>query len=250
MKTEKQESKSQTKILCLLDVLGFENLFNSKGLVGTFDIYKKLIEFVRKQTGGLEIVPVPIGNGQIAPAVGWLTIENAYFSDSILFWSDYRNISFNSFCQLCSEAICYSLELGLTVRGSITIGDAILDTENGYFLGSPLIEAARVEKVQKWIGISFGPSVTKPPYSQNIILNGLLGFKSHYKKDSGVYATGMVLDWPRKWRETRPNDLDAVVNSLNTDHQFSDYFDNTLRFIKFSTDNHDWFTKKDHLDFG
>ncbi|QWR78544.1 hypothetical protein [Candidatus Magnetomonas plexicatena] len=98
--------KDELQVICLLDVLGFKNLFKSIGLDGIKDRYTKLIEYVRQQTGGIDIVPTPGGH----VAVGWLVIGNAYFSDTLLFWTKYSKISLPSFTQLISETICYGLE--------------------------------------------------------------------------------------------------------------------------------------------
>ena len=81
------------KILCLLDVLGFENLFKSIGLKEISIKYSELTEYVKKQTGGLDLAQTPEGH----VAVGWLLIGNAYFSDTLLFWTNYNKISLPSF---------------------------------------------------------------------------------------------------------------------------------------------------------
>lgn len=38
------------------------------------------------------------------------------------------------------------------------------ESESGTYLGQPIIEAARTERLQKWIGISFGNSFFKPDF--------------------------------------------------------------------------------------
>lgn len=238
-------AKPEHVAFCFLDILGFENQFKSRGLDEIFDVYEKLIGYVQEQTGGIDVVPV---GGHVA--VGWLVINQAYFSDSILFWTRYNKIAFNSFMSLLSDAVCYSIELGMPVRGSVTIGDAILDKDRGIYLGEPLIEAARVEVAQQWVGVSCGPSVATPPYNQELILNNLLPYKSHGKPGREQLITGMVIDWPRKWRESRSNDLLKEITALDTDPRFSIYYENTIRFVEFSAEHHDWFKKQQHLDYG
>jgi hypothetical protein len=144
--------------VCLLDVLGFENQLKSLGLDGVHAKYTKLIEYVKKQTGGVDIVPTPDRH----VAVGWLVIGNAYFSDSLLFWTRYSKISLPSFTHCIAEAICFGLEIELPLRGCIAVGEAILDVDSGVFLGYPLVEVARGERFQQWVGASFGPSFTRP----------------------------------------------------------------------------------------
>jgi hypothetical protein len=233
------------KVLCLLDVLGFENIFKSKGLHSVATSYKKLTDFVNDQTGGVDIVPV---GGFVA--TGWLVIGNAYFSDSILFWTDYNQISLPSFTNLISEAICFGLENELPVRGTMVVGEMILDKTSNTYLGLPLIEAARTERIQKWIGVSFGQSFTQPAFNNNFHLDTLLPYKSHYKEKENPLATGMTVDWARKWRETRKSDVRPLIQELNKDEMYFDYYTNTLKFVDFSETNHDWFKLGKHLNYG
>lgn len=179
---------------CLLDVLGFEKQLKTLGLDGMQAKYTKLIEYVKKQTGGIDVVPTPDGH----VAVGWLVIGNAYFSDSLLFWTRYSKMSLPSFTHCIAEAICFGLEIELPLRGSIAVGDAILDTDSGVFLGDPLVEVARGERSQQWIGASFGPSFTRPGFNDGFYLHTMLPYKSHYKDMSSEHATGMTVDWPRR----------------------------------------------------
>lgn len=236
----------ELKVLCLLDVLGFENLFQSIGLEKLAERYAKLTEYVKEQTGGVDIVPTPDGH----VAVGWLVIGNAYFSDTLLFWTHYNKISLPSFTQLIAETICYGIEHELPLRGTLAVGEAILDSESGTYLGQPIIETARTERLQKWIGVSLGTSFSKPDFNDGFYLNTVLPYKSHYKDTASPLATGMVVDWPRRWRETRKTDIRPLVSGLDTDPRFSEYYTRTLGFIDFSEQNHDWFKKQSHLDYG
>jgi hypothetical protein len=53
----------------------------------------------------------------------------------------------------------------LPLRGRMAVGEAILDKTNGVHLGVPLVEVARLERAQEWIGCSVGPSFGVPPYN-------------------------------------------------------------------------------------
>jgi len=234
------------KVLCLLDVLGFESLFQTIGLKKIAERYSKLTEYVRKQTGGIDIVPTPDGH----VAVGWLVIGNAYFSDTLLFWTGYNKMSLPSFTQLIAETICYGIEHELPLRGALAVGEAILDSETGTYLGQPIIEASRTERLQKWIGVSLGTSFSKPEFNKGFYLNTVLPYKSHYKDITSSLVTGMVVDWPRRWRETRKTDARSIVSGMDTNPSFSEYYRKTLDFIEFSEHNHDWFKKQSHLDYG
>ncbi len=52
----------EQKVLCLLDVLGFESLFVDIGLKKIEERYERLIEYVKTQTGGIDIAPTPDGH--------------------------------------------------------------------------------------------------------------------------------------------------------------------------------------------
>jgi len=239
------EKSSDLQVVCLLDVLGFESLLKSLGLSGIQAKYTKLIEYVKQQNGGIDIVPM---GGFVA--AGWLVIGNAYFSDSLLFWTSYSKMSLPSFTHCIAEAICFGLEIELPLRGAIALGEAILDADKGIFLGGPLVEVARTEREQQWIGASFGPSFTKPGFNDGFQLHTILPFKSHYKDRASEYATGMTVDWPRRWREGRKTDSRPVLKSLDRDPTYSSYYSRTETFIDFSEENHDWFRKQGHLDYG
>ena len=234
------------QIVCLLDVLGFESLLGRLGLASLQQEYTLLVDYVKQQTGGIDIAPTPDGH----VAVGWLILGNAYFSDSLLFWTKYSKMALPSFTHLVSEAICFGIETELPLRGAIAVGEAILDSSTGVFLGMPLVEVARVERTQQWIGTSFGPSFNKPGFSDGFYLNTVLPYKSHYKDPTTEHATGMTVDWPRRWRETRKSDSRPVLRALDGDPRFSAYYERTARFIDFSEENHDWFRRGGRLDYG
>ena len=223
-------STSELKLVCLLDVLGFKSLFKRHGLAEMHLKYSKLIDYVKRQNGGLDVSPMPDGH----VAVGWLDIGNAYFSDSLLFWTGYNKISLPSFTQCIAEVICFGLEIGLPLRGSIAVGEAILEKKSGIFLGEPLIEVSETERTQQWIGASFGPSFSKPAFNVGFYLHTVLPYKGHYKDSTSEYATGMTVDWPRQWRESRESSPSQILKNLNRDPKFSSYYERTECSVVFS----------------
>lgn len=237
---------SDLNLVCLLDVLGFESILKRLGLAGLHTKYTALIDYVEQQTGGIDIVPTPDGH----VAVSWLVVGNAYFSDSLLFWTPYSKIALPSFTHLVAETICFGLETQLPLRGAIAVGEAVLDSGRGVFIGEPLVEVARTERVQQWIGVSFGPSFSEPGFNDGFYLNTILPYKSHYKDAASEYATGMTVDWPRRCRESRKSDPGPILRGLDHDSTFSVYYDQAARFIDFSENNHDWFRRGMRLDYG
>jgi hypothetical protein len=225
-------------MVCLLDVLGFEAKLAAVGLNSLRAKYDALVQCVKDKTGGVVGIDLPDG-----PAVTTVYIGHAYFSDTILFWMRYEPIKAQFFTRVMADLVCNGLELGLPLRGSIAVGEAVLDGESGVFLGQPLVEAARVEKEQRWIGVSFGPSL-RPPDFYRFYPFMVQQYRSHYKDTAGVLATGMVLDWPRYWRETRKTDPCVVISALDSDSRFSSYYQSTSAFVDYSETNYDWYRRK------
>ncbi len=236
----------QPKILVFLDVLGFGNTFRRLGHRAMFGLYEALLKFVDSQQGGLDVAPLPDGD----VAVGWFMPEHTYFSDTILFWTHYDQIRLFRMTELAAEAVCKAVEIGLPVRGAIAIGEGTFDNDRRVYFGAPLVEAGDAEKVQRWIGVSFGPSILLGQFGQGLYLHTVLPYKSHLKPGGEAAAPGLVVDWPRRWRETRERDAREVVRGLDVDEKFAEYYEETLRFVAFSQENHDWFQRSRHLHFG
>jgi hypothetical protein len=160
--------------VALFDVLGFEERLRSSDIRSLVTAYKQLTEVLERFDGERFVLdgampldgPLPLfhtdGTVQTGTAVYSLDVKHAYFSDTLLLWADFDPIRIRPFCGLCADFFCEALHLGMPVRGAISVGDAYMSISEKTFIGYPLAEAARVEKAQKWIGMSFGPSFMKP----------------------------------------------------------------------------------------
>jgi hypothetical protein len=132
----------------------------------------------------------------------------------------------------------------MPLRGAIAAGEAILDKESGVYLGAPLIEVTRLEHGQEWIGCSVGPSILEPPYGQGFDAGSVIyPYFEHYKKKEHPLATGMVIDWPKLWRERGKGDLAAAIDILDSDDEHANYYTRTRAFSAFSEENADWYKK-------
>jgi len=234
------------QILAFLDVLGFGSMYQRLGHQGTLTLYKALLSFIDSQEGGLDAVPVPDGH----VAVGWFLPEHAYFSDTVLFWTHYDPIRLFRMTELAAEAVCKALEIGLPLRGAISIGEGTFNSGRRIFMGAALNEAARTEKTQVWLGVSFGPSILTAEFGRDLYLHTVLPFKSHAKSEAEQAVPGLVVDWPRRWRETRQTDPREAIRRLDVKREAAEYYATTLRFVTFSEENHDWFRRSSHLEFG
>jgi hypothetical protein len=242
--TESEVVDSQTsapKVVCLLDVLGFEMRLRTLGLTALKAKYDQLIDYVKRKRHGFDLVSTP--DGHLALGVG--TSGYAYFSDSLLFWQSYFPPAFSGFAREIAEAICVGLELELPLRGAIAIGEAVLDEDKGVFVGAPLIEVSRIEKIQRWIGASFGPSFNDQRFSR-YDPQTVFPYEKHYKKeDQGKpipreWMTGITIDWPRRWRETRQSSPHDTIERLRDD-EHGEIYDAAEAFVAESGAHNDWF---------
>jgi hypothetical protein len=249
-------------LVAMFDILGFEQKLASIGLAEMLVRYEALIDIVNYRKEQIKLVFGDVGFAE-APywsAEGDVSIFNkthgAYASDSILLWAEstwpaargrnvgeckvlatdpangwaYLPIPCDNFLDVCNDLICRSLEVGLPLRGAISMGDAVLNQEKNIFLGQPIVEAARLEKGQKFIGASFCESAINQTIPKRFSLQFDRHIKNDYKGDWG----GVALDWPRHWRRTRSTDPLTVIKAMNTDNRYATYYKNTIDFVSYS----------------
>jgi hypothetical protein len=251
--------KSEVTTLALFDVLGFESHLKRIGLERLKDAYESLIAVVRTMKVDYFLRSLPSSDGASHPALGVFPTEYAYFSDTIIVWQMYNEFPFPSFCQMCCEFMCESLRVHLPVRGALAVGPAILDKGSGVYLGSPLVEAARMEEAQCWLGASFCNSFFEP-HKYHFAPELVIPYSEHFKpKEKMKYSPGLALDWPRHWREKGVGDLAATISALETEsvpetesavekERIHEYYANTLAFVTHSEQQHDWFKHKQNAE--
>ena len=154
----------------------------------------------------------------------------------------FHAIPCDNFLNVCCDVICHSLEIGLPLRGAISMGEAVLNPEYGIFIGRPLVEAARLEKEQAIIGAAISTSFV----SQTIPRRYLIEQSDHFKTDPPQTFSGNMLDWPRYWRATRQNDCTEVVNAMNSDPNFAKYYRNTNATILKSNEAKHLYQGREH----
>jgi len=59
----------------------------------------------------------------------------------------------------CADMVCEALKLGVPLRGALAVGPAVMHSRTVTFVGAPLVEAARLEQSQDWLGVSLGDSM-------------------------------------------------------------------------------------------
>lgn len=225
-------------IICLLDVLGFENLFSKLGLEEIERRYKELIDVADIHNFELALM-----ERDGVPVMGNPGIKSSYFSDTILFWCPYDDLRMDVLFDSLTEVMCKSIEIGLPLRGAVSVGQVVIDKEKDVYLGQPFISAARAETSQKWIGITLSKTFDLPKYNGGFKADKILEYKKHIKPEKLDKVIPLVLDYPRKWRKNRDKSLIDAINALDTDKAFTEYYSNTIEFVNYSADNHDWWLK-------
>ena len=240
------EPEERPYLFALFDVLGFEALHTELGTTKLYELYKELIDKVtsKESYSTLQTFNEP----EVAwTMVGSVPLRHQYFSDTIILWTPMLPEFISPFCARCADLICESILMGLPLRGAVSAGSAILNKNKGVFLGSPIIEADRVESQQNWIGVSFCPSFTDP-YFQLALHPDLLiqNYTSHFKPVNGFnkYISLMTLDWPKRARERKLDgkiiqQLQSLKNNAPVDKQ--EYYDHTLSFIHHSMNQNEWY---------
>lgn len=230
----------------MFDVLGFSTWISKTPLQEILDAYDVLIQDVvvrPNQKGGIGALQTREG--------AFLTVTRppgyTYFSDTILLWYPLAPPLVDSFVSCCNDLICQALSLGIPLRGAITIGDAVLDTQVQVFLGEPIVEAANLEKGQNWIGATFGNTSIWSPFLAQIHGTSIIEYPPPMKDQYRSFASPIVLDWPRRWRENYDDPLVEKLTELNNDASKSFYWDNTIEFARFSERMHDWHLRPEAL---
>ena len=231
-------------VLAIFDVLGFSNKLKELGLEEMNRRYDLLIkEALEPYAAGSQWAQLLVtGQDNVCwPGAFRLPIRYAYFSDTILLWIPYSPYIVRPFLDRLLSMFCEALRLGLPLRGAVSAGTAILHNRTTKFLGDPLVVAATLEKAQNWLGAAYGVCPEAETLSVEVRPYQLMLYDAPLKdKQEAPPLSGLVLDWPRRWREIYHASAKDVVLRLRT-RGFETYYDAALAFIEHSDANPDWF---------
>lgn len=223
----------------MFDVLGFSDWVENTNLQTILDSYHSLIEKVvtkPNDKGGLGAVQTP--EGALFVVTG--PPHFAYFSDTILLWCPLVPPLVDDFVGRCSGLICEALAMDIPLRGALTLGDAVLDSDSKFFIGKPIVEAANLEKGQNWVGLTFGNSAVWTPFLAQIHGTAIIEYPPPMKVSLQKFASPIVIDWPRRWRNTHGDCPSSKLRELNKEPEKSLYWDNTIKFAEYSFQKNDW----------
>jgi len=227
-------------IVALFDFLGFKNAFNKLGHARLRAIYEQLLSAATRDRGYMTM------KGWVGGTVlGAFHPDFAYFSDTILLWHRWDPLVLPDFVRACGEIVCEGIENQIPLRGAISVGLAEMQNKKRIYFGLPIIEAVEAERAQQWVGMSLGPSAAQALSGRPTptdAFNALIPYGSHVKQGFEGKVAGLVVDWPRIWREGKRAEKDAAeaINALDVDEKHRECYRRTRDFITFSGQHADW----------
>jgi hypothetical protein len=224
------DTDERDHLFCLLDVLGFSKLVTTVGLDSLYEQYKALIKAAEDQ----QVDGVFFSSRSGHPFFGHQRMQSTYFSDTILFWCPYDIHHLEILATCLKEVVCKSIEIGLPLRGAISIGRAKLGPDNKAFVGEPIVRAVNAEKAQRWIGITLSSCFRKEAYCGGFKADCFLPYEKHLKLGGLSEVTPLVIDFPRQWRKTRKQSLIEAIRKLDRDEEFRPYYANSMAFVEHS----------------
>jgi hypothetical protein len=230
----------------MFDVLGFSRWVKSESLQTILDSYHHLIERAvtrPNEKGSLSAVQTP--EGALFAVTG--PPSYAYFSDTILLWCPLIPPLVADFVERCSDLMCEALAMNIPLRGAITLGNAVLDSKANFFIGEPIIEANNLEKGQNWVGLTLGESAIWSPFLVQLHGTSIIEYPAPMKEEFKRFASPIVVDWPRRWRDTHGDCPTIKLRDLNTNPDFSSYRENTIKFAEYSMKKHDWHKRPEEI---
>lgn len=235
--------------LAFFDILGTSKRLNENELNIVYEYYVQMAKLCSDAMIPIVIENTLYGKRELIEYVGkqkpfvllQTDLKNAFFSDTFIIWiemDDPFTAILGGFFEKCSIIFCEALKRRIPLRGSISIGTSIMDEEKKIFLGKPLVEAAKGEMCQNWLGIGLGRSFRAiHTMDTRYILPYTKHIKTGKEKLSSV-LNGYALDWPRWWREnavgTEYGDIYSIIGEMNNDGNYSKYYENCLRFYDYS----------------
>ena len=230
----------------LFDVLGFSNRIATDGAEKVYETYQALIERVIKKESLRCIGSMRLpGEAVRVPTLFSTDVRYAYFSDTILLWLPLHPMFAGPFLQRCCDLVCEALLMSIPLRGAIALGEGFMHKQSGTYIGPMIVEAARLEAAQQWIGVALAPSATWPSFMAEVRPTQIIEYEIPVKQDTEPLRSPVALDWPRRWRETETASLQGQLRKLMPDGRHANYYSHALAFAEWSEKHHDWHKRSD-----
>ena len=243
---EPDEPTAGPYLLALFDVLGFSERVKRDGILKVLVTYRDLIETAVLEPARRCLGTVNTPEGRIT-TLFVLPVRYAYFSDTILLWVPLQQVFAAAFVTRCADLMCHALRKGVPLRGAISLGEAVMHKATNTYIGEPLIEAAKLEKGQNWIGLTLANSATWPPFVAELEGPSIIEYMAPMKNGCEQFASPIVIDWPRIWRDSQTDSAADYLRQINNDEKFACYYENAAEFIRYSEESHDWYKNPEKI---
>ena len=147
----------KNKAIALIDILGFSD-YLLKDKIALQTIVDKLVNYF--YTCSTYFPKWIINHDYNEYAQKGVELKTIYISDSILLYLDFKNnknISSSQEIDSLSYAVSFMTSLclnyALPIRGAISYGECIISEADNIFIGKPIAEAHKFEKLQDWAGV-------------------------------------------------------------------------------------------------
>jgi len=221
-------------ILGVFDVLGFSALLQEKGLTEITALYSKLIAEVLTKGRMKSFSIVRFSDTQRGSVLGTVPIRHAHFSDTILLWVPLVQHFIAPFMARCADMICEALKMGLPLRGALSVGSAVMHSRTGTFVGAPIVEAAKLEQTQDWLGVSLGPSMLAADVASEFDPTLVIPYEIPFKKGKANNLSDLALDWPSRFRARFGVSPVEAIRVIDRSPVHRVYYDNAVKFAEFS----------------
>jgi hypothetical protein len=156
-------------MIALCDILGFSKLIESNPLDTVMDHalgwFRKALHHSIYKNGFPDKVP------QARDLESHKDIGVALFSDTILLYTLRDDDEAIRQLIITLGWLIFETILGGTtkIRGGVSYGEAFIDRENAVFVGSPIVEAYRLEQSQQWAGAALTQAAREriPEYARS-----------------------------------------------------------------------------------
>jgi hypothetical protein len=223
-------------LLTVFDILGFSAWLERVGLVEVESTYERLIAETVKRDSMRSSSLVRLNATEVASIYGRVPIGHAHFSDTIILWVPLVQHFIGPFMARCADLLCEALQMGVPLRGALAVGKAVLHERSSTFVGTPLVEAAKLEQAQDWVGASIGPSMLAADVVRELDPNLVLPFDVPFKKGRSGVTSGFALDWPRRYADRFGKSPIEALKALDRSPEHHVYYANAIRYIEYSNE--------------
>ncbi len=232
---EPDEPETRRYLLAVFDVLGFSAWLEREGLESVTAVYERLVSETVTKDSIRSYSVVGHSSTRIGTGFGKIPIGHGHFSDTVVLWVPLVQHFIAPFIARCADLVCEALQIGVPLRGALAVGRAVLHARSSTFVGSPIVEAAKLEQAQDWMGVCIGPSMLAADVSREFDPTLILRYDVPFKKKRVPVASGLALDWPRRFTSRYGKAPSEALEAFDASPAHHKYYANAIKFAEFSS---------------